>query len=296
MGGAPLYGPYTSTISTNNGIRLKSNNFFSHDYADALVNFNGLFITSTIFGKTTRFPGVPFSFSGYPDALKQYVQYYSSITGELALYQTILSTTTGELNTYVIQRYGTILPSTVLTRNQITAPLPFQFLFSTFLTIPYKTLYDQWGLGWNLGFNKADTTPAKTTITSDTFIRIVQDYIYLQLNPEYNINSLGVSSKEDLAVCRDSAGQGDKYFSKIILNDFASYCRTAVQKPKDFAPVLGKYDTISCQLLSRTGLPLSSIDCEYDMVLEITELTNKPNDNSSLLGPTSDLDLYAGKK
>ena len=219
----------------------------------------------------------------------------STITGSLALYQNILSTATGELNQYVIERYGSILPSTILNRNQITAPLPFQFLFSTFLTIPYKSLYDQWGLGWNLGFNKADTFPAKTTITSDTFIRIVQDYIYLQLNPELNVNSLGVSSKEDLAICRDSAGQGDKYFSKIILNDFASYCRTAVQKPHDFAPVLGKYETISCRLLSRTGQAISNVDCEYDMVLEVTELTNAPKDTSSLLGPTSDLDLYAGK-
>jgi hypothetical protein len=186
----PNYGPYTSTISTNNGIRYNTSNFFSHNYADALINFNTLFVTPApvLFGKTTSFPGVSFSFTGYPDSIAQYVNYYSTITGSLVLYQNILSTATGELNQYVIQRYGSILPSTILSRNQITAPLPFQFLFSTFLTIPYKSMYDQWGLGWNMGFNKADTYPAKTTITSDTFIRIVQDYIYC--NSILNITSI----------------------------------------------------------------------------------------------------------
>ena len=219
---------------------------------------------------------------------------FSSTRSILTTYTTILSTATGELNTYVGERYGNILPSTVINRNRITDPLPFQLLFSTFLVEPYKSQYDQWGLGYNLGFNKRDTLPA-VSVTSDTFIRIVQDYIYLQLNPEFNMNMLAVSGKEDKSMCLDSSAQESKYFSKIILNDFGSYCRKAVQMPKNFNPVLGKYETISCQLTDKNGINISSIDCEYDFVLEITEILNGPSDNSSLLATTADLDVYAGK-
>lgn len=290
--GTPYTVPYTQQISTNNAIRLGNGNYFSHEYADALVKFDSFFSTSATFGNALGTVASTFTFTGYADALNQYVSLFQSTTVIYSDYTSILSTANGELNQYVTERYGNILPANVLNRNQITDPLPFQFLFLSKLTQPYLGYYDQWGLGWNLGFNKKDTTPPKTTITSDTFIRIVQDYIYLRLNPEFEINSLGVSGKEDLAVCQDSAGQGAKYFSKIILNDFASYCRTAVQAPKEFSPVLGKFDKLSCQLIDRNGNAISNVDCEYDFVLEVTEIVNGPKADSSLLGPTSDLDIY----
>jgi hypothetical protein len=271
---------------------LGNGNYFSHEYADSLIKFDALFSTTATFGNALGTVASTFTFTGYTDALTQYVSLFQSTTVIYSDYTSILSTANGELNQYVIERYGNILPANVLNRNQITDPLPFQFLFLSKLTQPYLGYYDQWGLGWNLGFNKKDTTPPRTTVTSDTFIRIVQDYIYLRLNPEFEINSLGVSGKEDLAVCQDSAGQGAKYFSKIILNDFASYCRTAVQAPKDFSPVLGKFDKLSCQLIDRNGNAISNVDCEYDFVLEVTEMVNGPKADSSLLGPTSDLDIY----
>jgi hypothetical protein len=140
-------------------------------------------------------------------------------------------------------------------------------------------------LGYNLGFNKQDTTPPRTTITSDTFIRIVQDYIYLRLNPEFNINTLAVSGKENFACGKDTTSEDNKYFAKILLNNFGSYCRAAVQLPKDFNPVLGKYDTLSCQLVDRHGNEIANNDCEYDMVMEFTEITHVPKDSSSLVGP-----------
>ena len=128
---------------------------------------------------------------------------------------------------------------------------------------------------------------------NDTTIDIVQDYIYLQLNPEFNMNAVAVSGKEDRSMCLDSAGQESKYFSKIILNDFGNYCRTAVQMPKTFNPVLGKYETLSCQLVDRKGNNISSVDCEYDFVLEVVEIVNGPADTESLLTTTADLNVYA---
>ncbi len=284
------FSEYNSTISTNNYYR--DLNFFSHEYADSLKKFDTLFDTTAIFGKTLTYNGLSLTFTGYEDCLTQYIGLYSSIRNVILVYTDVLSTATGELNQYVVERYSNILPPAVLNRNRITDPLPFQFLFKSKLTSPYDKMYDEWGLGYNLGFEKRDTTPPRTTIVSDTFIRIVQDYIYLRLNPEFNVNTMGVSAKEDLSISKDPVSEDQKYFSKIILNNFGSFCRTAVQLPKIFNPVLGKYDTISCQLVDRNGAQISSLDCEYDFVLEITEITNGPVENATLQGPTSDLAIY----
>jgi len=289
---------YNIVISTNNGVRLGNGNKFSHAYADALVNFDKQFYVSTItFGARNGYSGVPFTFSGYGDCLAQYEVYYSTISNQFSVYTNILSSTTGLLNAYVTTRYGSILPPGIATRSQYTAAIPFQLLFNYNLQPPYTTQADQWGLGWYLGFPKT-TVPVigpRARVTSDTFIRIVQNYIYLRLNPAYNINTMAVSSKENLSETRESQGMDTQYFTKIILADFANYCRAGVQLQKDFSPVLGKYEVIECQLTDQNGNQLSNTDCDYDMVIQITEVTNAPTTDSSLLGPKSDLTVYQNK-
>ena len=289
---------YNTLISTNNGIRLGNGNKFSHYYADSLINFNNQIITSSItFGATTGFSGQVFSFSGYGNALSQYTSYYSTVQTEYVLFTQILSTATGLLNEYIVLRYGNVLPPSVLQRTQYTAPIPFQLLFNYNLVEPYASQFDQWGLGWYLGFAKqpAPVYGPRTRVTSDTFIRIVQDYVYLRLNPAYNANTLAVSAKEDLSQTRESQGMDTQYFTKIILNDFAGFSRAGVQLDKIFSPVLGKYEVIECQLTDKNGNTLSNADCDYDMVIQITEVTNAPTMDSSLLGPKSNLLVYENK-
>jgi hypothetical protein len=288
-------GLYQSTLSTNDAYRYNPalGNYFSHTYADALINFNQLFSTNVTFGKKVGFSGFTSTFSGYEHALKTYIELYSTIRDTLAEFNTVLNIASSNLNDYVVQRYGNILPSSILSRNRITDPLPFQILFSTMLTQPYKSMYDEWGLGYNLGFNKVDTSPPRTTVTSDTFIRIIQDFIYLRLNPELNMNVMSVSGKEDRAMCQDSTAQDDKYFAKILLNNFGGICRSAVVLPKEFNPVLGKYETVSCQLVDRNGQQINNLDCEYNFVLNITEITNKTKDGSSLQATTADLNVLS---
>jgi len=289
---------YNQIISTNNGIRLGNNNRFTHTYADALINFDKQFYISTItFGAKTGYQGVPFTFNGYADALSQYVSYYSTIQSQYSVYVNILSTTSGLLNEYVVVRYGSILPPGIATRSQYTAAIPFQLLCDYNLQPPYNTQPDQWGLPWYLGFPKS-TVPVigpRTYVTSSTFIRIVQQYIYLKLNPAQNINTLAVSAKENLSETRESQGMDTQYFTKIILNDFANFCRAGVQLQKDFSPVLGKYEIIECILTDQNGNTINNNDCDYDMVIQITETTNTPTEDSSLLGPTSDLTVYQNK-
>jgi hypothetical protein len=271
-----------STFSTNAAVINTS--FISREYANALKLFDFAFSTTQTFGRKSGFPGVTFSTIGYSNAITEYSLFTSSTRGSLVLYTTILSTASGLLNQYVLDRYGNILPTTIINRNRITDPLPFSFLFSTMTMEPYKSLPDQWGLGWNIGFNKVDTIP-RTTITSDTFIRITQDYIYLRLNPEFNINTLAVSGKENLSESREARSQDTLYFSKILLNNFGSFSRAAVQLPKLFNPVLGKYDTVRCELVDQFGVQINNIDCDYDFVLEVTEIDQRPKDTASLILP-----------
>jgi hypothetical protein len=284
---------YQSVLSINDARRYNPSmgNYFSHEYADGLVYFNSTFVSTVTFGKKVGFNGFTSSFTGYGHAIQTYVQLYSTVRDYLSSYTSVLTAASSNLNGYVEQRYGNILPSSIINRNRITDPLPFQLLFSTMLVQPYKSMYDEWGLGYNLGFGKTDTAPPRTTVTSDTFIRIVQDYIYLRLNPELNMNVMSVSGKEDRAACQDSSAEDDKYFAKILLNNFGGICRSAVVLPKEFNPVLGKYETISCQLVDRNGQQLNNVDCEYNFVLNITELTNTTKDGSSLQGTTADLNV-----
>ena len=134
-----------------------------------------------------------------------------------------------------------------------------------------------------------------TSVKAPSFIKIVQNYIYLRLNPAFNINTMAVSGKEDLSETRESQGQDVQYFAKLLLNNFGEFCRAAVQYPKEFAPVLGKFETILCQLVDKNGTQVNNLDCEFDMVLQITELTNAPEDRSSLVQPTGALNVYQQK-
>lgn len=265
---------YSTIINTNDAIRLGGGNFFSHQYADALMRFDSQFYTSSItFGKRIGFAGRTFSLAGYQNAQSQYVIYYSSLRGIQVGYTNVLSSATGRLNEYIQTQYANILPPSFLERNRYTDPLPFSMLFSTYTVPPFSGQVDEWGLGWNLGFPKADT-PYLTTHVASTFIRIFDDYIYLQLNPELNANTVGVSAKEDLALTRDTFAEDRKYFAKILLNNFGGYCRAAVYLPKEFAPTLGKYETVSLQLVDRNGTAIANTDCDYSLTLQITELVD----------------------
>lgn len=265
---------YSTIINTNDAIRLGGGNFFSHQYADALMRFDSQFYASSItFGKRIGYSGRNFTLAGYRNTQNQYVSYYSSLRGVQLGFTNVLSTATGRLNEYIQDQYANILPPSFLSRNRYTDPLPFSMLFSTYTVEPFRAQVDEWGLGWNLGFPKEDT-PSLTAHVASTFIRIFDDYIYLQVNPEYDINMMGVSAREDLSLTRDTFAEDRKYYAKILLNNFGGFCRAAVYMPKEFSPTLGKYDTISMQLVDRNGAAIVNTDCDYSITLQITELVD----------------------
>lgn len=274
---------YSTLLNTNDYIRVGMGQFYSHQYSDALIRFNNMFKYPSIrFGKKIGYTGVPFILTGYQNAMNQYAEFYSTLRGTLNAYTVVLSTTTGRLNQYVIDRYADILPPLVLNRTRITDPIPFSIILNSKLESPYNTMFDEWGLGWNLGFKKADTLYLTTQI-SDTFIRITQDFIYLKLNDEMNLNSLGVSAKEDLSLTREPFSESNKYFAKILLNNFGGFCRAAVILPKIFSPILGQFQTLSLQLMDRNGVLIDNLDCEFDIVMEMTEIMDSEREKFAII-------------
>ena len=77
---------------------------------------------------------------------------------------------------YISDNYTGFLPDIVIKRNKYTDPIAFSILFKSALSTQYANLFDQWGLGWNLGFDKIDTIIATRHITT-TFIRIIDDFL-----------------------------------------------------------------------------------------------------------------------
>jgi hypothetical protein len=294
---------YEYDIGNNDIIRQGSGQVFSHAYADALINFDTSIqndVSISIIDETPQtgllFANIFYGFSNFETAISSFANSFIAIQNSLSTFNYVYNQTTIDLTSYIQSRYAGILPSSIATRNRLTDPLTFQLLFSTYVYPPLKTQADEWGLGFNLGFNKVDTSPAATLFVSPSFLRIVQSYIYLGLNAEYNVNSLAVSGKEALSETRDTTSQESKYFAKILLSGFGNYCQTAVIQGKTFNPPLGKYDKVSCTLYDKNGNPINNTDCDYDFVMILEEYISQPADTNNLVGPTAAMSVVANPR
>jgi hypothetical protein len=266
---------YQNLLNTNNSIRYNSSigNYFSFDYADSLITFDRQFSVGTAtygVNASQGYAGVTFNFYNFSTALSSYIGFYNTNFAGFSTIIGIYAEANTQLQNYISTSYNGILPPQFITRSRYTDPLTFSLPFSTSLVAPYTTATDEWGLGWNLGFAKADT-PFAVSQTSQTFIRIVADYLYLQLNESYNMNGISTTEPENLSLTRDAMGQNQRYFAKIILNDFGSISRTAVQMPKEFNPAINKFDTFSFQLVDKSGVAVVNTDCDSDLTLQIVE-------------------------
>jgi hypothetical protein len=279
---ALVTGTLPMSIDTNGNIinekkRYTGGNYFSRAYALALIRFNNAFKVRKIFGLgigATSYLGYTFdgmsSANAFKAALTAYVTLYNST---IINQQTVNSASTKALTSltnYVSIRYNGILPLSFLKRSRLSDPIPFQIQFKSPLKAPYLTAFDQWGLGWTLGFNKIDTAYS-TQQTASTFIRITDDYIYLRMNEEMDMNTIDTSEKEYISQSQDTFGQSAKYFAKLLLNTFGNYTTTFVQSPKIFNPVLGKLDKLHFQLVNQFGSIINNNDCEFTVTLQVEE-------------------------
>lgn len=259
-------------------------NHYTYNYARTILLFNQQFVGTRTFGQgfsNSNYGGQVITTTGFVDFLTQYSNLYNTfITSNRALSLAETQANT-EMEAYITDNYGGILPDYALSRNNFTDPLSFSILFKSALKASYISAFDQWGLGWNLGFTKVDT-PYTTRHVANTFIKIVDDFIYLMLDDSLNLNGVDVTNKEDLSLSRDTFGEKQKYYGKLLLNTFGSFAQTFVQSVKAFPTPLGRVDKLTFRLYDMNHQPIVNDDCEYNVVMEITEMVDQIESTSLL--------------
>jgi hypothetical protein len=245
---------------------------FDPTYARDLSNFDNAFHVLNYWGSNIipGFPGSNIQFSTFNDFSQTYSNYYVQFNSNLQIINGIQNTVKNEMSNYITTSLKGIIPNSALNRQQFTDPLQFSMLWKSSLLPLYQNLRDNWGLGFNLGFLKQDT-PYSTVISAQSFYKIIDDYIYLRLNNEYDLNRLDFSGTENLAITRESTGSTKTYYGKLLLNNFNSFSQTFVQNPVTFNPSLPKLEQLYFEWDDITGVNISNTDCEWNISVQITE-------------------------
>jgi hypothetical protein len=85
------------------------------------------------------------------------------------------------------------------------------------------------------------------------------------------MNMLDFSAKEDLSITRDSTGQVQYYYGKLLLNNFNSFSQTMVTLPVQLTPPIGKLEQLYFQWTDVNGIQLDNNDCEWSVTVQIVE-------------------------
>jgi hypothetical protein len=202
--------------------------------------------------------------------MRQYVGYYSTFNANTQILSEIQSTLKTSINSFIANDLRYILPSTALTRQRFTDPLLFQIQWKSALSNQFVTLEDNWGLGWNLGYPKQDTGFA-TIHTGNSFYKIQEDFIYLRLNPEFNINRMDAGGKENYQETREPNGLINQYYCKLLLTSFGGNATTFIHNPIQFNPPIYKLNKLEFQWVDQYGNLITNADAEWDMVVNISE-------------------------
>jgi len=255
-------------------------------YNKALNLFNVAFKITSNFGANSvpGFGGSNLSFTGFSNFMTQYQTIYQIGASNASLLNAITSNVRSNVRAYISQYLGDILPPYVLQRDIFTASLTFSILFKSSLSPAYLALGDEWGLGYNLGFDKADTEYS-TVQRATSFFKILDDYIYLRMNPEFTMNRMDTTALENLSVTHEPTGTVNQYAAKLLLAQFGNYATTIIQNPIQFNPVLQSLDRLSFQWTDTAGTTLNNNECEWNAVVQIQEHITAPKVGSTIPRP-----------
>jgi len=270
-----------------------SSNQFNPDYYRSLSNFNAQFVIGSngkIFGANViqGYAGSNLSnVTSFGDFYGRFVSLYNQYNTQVELVQKINS----NVNNYVINFIKTdlqyILPASALNRQRFTDPLTYTILWQSALLPQYAKLEENWGMGWNLGFAKADTA-YETVHRGESFFKILDDFINLQMNREFDMNRMDTGAKENLAATQEPTGFTKAFHGKLLLAPFGSFAQTLVSNPISFYPPLGRMDKLTFTWVDITGATINNNDCEWNAVVQLvekkdmTEMTPAP-----LIDPTA---------
>jgi hypothetical protein len=287
------FGYVSLTDLSNEIITLQTqSNMFTPDYYNSLNAFNSNFIfgpKGKIFGSNviSGFPGSNFSnITGFGDLYRQFVNIYNQYNAQVEQVQIINNNVNAAVSNFIQTDLQNILPASALNRQRFTDPLTYKILWRSALLPNYVKLDDNWGLGWNLGFNKADTN-YDTVHVGNSFFKILDDFINLQMTREFDMNRMDTGAKENLSQTMEPTGATKAFHAKLLLAPFGSYATTLVSNPISFYPPLGRMDKLTFTWVDITGATINNADCDWNAVIQLVEkkdMTEYPKE--PLIDPT----------
>lgn len=288
---------YVSMTDISNEIQYTStmSNMFNPDYYAALAQFNSNFIIGSngrVFGSNivNGYNGSNISnVTGFGDFYNRFVTLYNQYNIQVQTIQTINSNTNAATSNFIQTELQNIIPSSALNRQRFTDPLTFSILWRSALAPQMVPLVDNWGLGWNLGFDKVDT-PYETVQKAQSFYKILEDYILLRMNQEFDMNRMDTGAKEVLSATLEPTGATKAFHAKLLLANFGNFAQTIITNPISFTPPLGRLDKLTFQWVDTTGTIIDNSDCEWNVVLQVAE----KRDVTSLADPVL-MDPSAGR-
>jgi hypothetical protein len=277
-------------MASNNGVPPYN---FNPVYAYSLSNFNTVFKGARTFGANIipGFNGVSYNthtncntliWTGFADFYDAYIFYYTQYIAIVNTLNGIVNSTLSRLNNFIATQLVNILPASAMSRSRFTDPLLYSVLFGSGNSYQFGGLEEEWGIGWNLGFPKVNTQYS-TRHTGNSFYKILDSYVYIRLNDEFNINKLDTTGKENLQATREPTGLVGKYNIKLLLANFNGYTNTAIMNPVEMNPPLAKLDKITFQLMDLAGNLINNADCEWNACLNISEVLDQPTAQASII-------------
>jgi len=241
------------------------------DYKRILTSFHSSFNMTKIYGAGVlpNFSGSNITSSNFGDFLNQYNKFNSTIIAGTYITNQVNTFIANGQSNLILGDLKNILPSYLASRGRVTDPLEFKVPFSTVVSFSNRGI-DEYGLGYNLGFSPVDTG-FNTIQRGGSFFKILDDYIYMKMNPEFNMNRLDISQPENFAETHDATAQTQLYNCKLLLNNFGSYSTTFVQNTVNFNPPIGKLDKLSFSWYDITGNLINNDECEWSGAIQIVE-------------------------
>lgn len=267
---------------SNEVITLQHNSNVNPEYLTVLGEFTSSFAINQVFGGT----GLP-GFSGsnitsvtFGDFLSQYRLIQSVINSNSGIIQTVTQGVLDGQKALITGDLQYIIPAYVATREKVYDPLEFSLPFSTIAQASNRTI-EEYGMGYNLGFAQMNTA-FNTNQRAGSFFKILDDYIYMKMNPEYNMNRLDISRQENLSATHDTQAESHLYNCKLMLNNFGTYATTLIQNPVMFNPPIGKLDKLTFAWYDTTGVLINNNECEWSGGIQIVESMDVATNDSSM--------------
>ena len=252
---------------------------YSASYREQLSTFDGSFVRSNsdaLYGISSF--SVPTT--GFSNFITEFSTIYSKYTIMKSTVDIINTSLIDSMNTFILNDMQYILPANILSRTRFTDSLTFKLLWKTGLaTTPPNNakLVDGWGLGWNLGYAKEDDTTAATIHFAPSMYKIIEDFLYLRLNPEFNLNRMSAGTKENYLDSREPSGLTSYYYCKLLLNGYGQTANTFVHSPVILNPPIARMSKMSFQWIDSKGNLLnipSATDSDWQMTVNIQENVN----------------------